>query len=70
MSETCTSCAKEQKKAGKEPRVLLEIRREALTNGFDKNAPAWLCYYCDGDAYQSADATHRVYPSSEDEDVG
>lgn len=69
MSEVCTSCLKSQKTAGRDPRVLLEIHREALVNGFDKNAPAWLCYYCDGDAYQTAKETHKVYPA-EDEDVG
>lgn len=68
MTETCECCRKERNRKGQSPRVLFEVPREYLKKGFSKNAPAWLCYYCDGDAYQLSEAYHTLL--EEEEDVG
>jgi hypothetical protein len=54
----CETCAKEREKAKQDYRILYEIPRECLADSFEVNAPAFLCYYCDGDAYQMAKVKH------------
>ena len=68
---TCNCCSHEREKSAKAPRYLHEIPREALAGSFKKSAPAFLCYYCDGDAYQLATTTHSEEKEKETEgDVG
>jgi hypothetical protein len=55
---TCDTCAKEREKNEQPPRALYEVPRERLVDSFELNAPAFLCYYCDGDAYQMAKDKH------------
>lgn len=55
---TCECCRSEREKKAQAPRSLYEVPREKLVEGFKKNAPAFLCYYCDGDAFQLATETH------------
>jgi hypothetical protein len=45
----CESCESEQSRLHEEPRELYEID---LANGLmNKTDPIYLCYYCDGDAF-------------------
>lgn len=64
----CNCCAHEREKKAQAPRYLHEIPREVIAESFKKSAPAFICYYCDGDAYQLALETHDQ--NEEDEDVG
>jgi hypothetical protein len=43
----CSCCKEEQARLGEDPRALYEI-----PNSFVKDEPAFLCEYCDGDAFE------------------
>jgi hypothetical protein len=63
----CNCCSHEREQKAQSPRYLEEIPREAIAEGFKKDAPAFLCYYCDGDASDLAKEHHREL---DEEDVG
>ena len=63
----CECCLHEREKKAQAPRYLHEVSREAISESFQKSAPAFLCYYCDGDALQLAKAHHQ---EEEIDDVG
>jgi hypothetical protein len=65
----CECCSHEREQRAQAPRYLYEVPREALADGFKKNAPAFLCYYCDGDAHELAVNKHES-DLEEQEDVG
>ena len=47
----CESCESEQSRLHEDPRELYEIRLNGLMK---KDDPIYLCYYCDGDAFDLA----------------